>query len=131
MLKIKGLLLKNTKRNKDELLKKSKKVLTMNDLEKAEQSILAYEQRQHFKQEMDLIKQGKYCQKNSPIYKMDPILDQTSLLRVGGRINKLSMPTETNAGCGWRTEDGRSSTGPCVARHATIQLSGDGLLWTI
>ena len=67
--------------------------LSMEDLESAENAIICHEQRQHFKEEMSSLEKGKPCNKGSTIYKLDPIID-SGILRVGGRIRRMAMPTE-------------------------------------
>ena len=68
--------------------------LTVNDLAEAEKAIVCFEQERFFKQEKDLLKQGKSCTKAcSAIRRLDPILDM-NIMRVGGRLNKTAMPME-------------------------------------
>ncbi|KAK0150310.1 hypothetical protein N1851_008772 [Merluccius polli] len=67
--------------------------LSVEDMKEAEKAIIQFEQRQHFGQELAHLMTGKAVKRNSPICKLDPILDN-GILRVGGRISKMAMPME-------------------------------------
>ena len=67
--------------------------LSVEDLKGAEKAIIQFEQRQHFHQECILLETGRAVKRNSPVYKLDPILDH-GILRVGGQINKMAIPME-------------------------------------
>ena len=47
-------------------------------------------QRYHFKDEINKLQQGKPFLKTNPLRKLDPFLDETGLLRVGGRLRRSS-----------------------------------------
>lgn len=68
--------------------------LSVEDLAKAEQSLVSYVQQQSFKDEVTSLQRGLPIKRNSRIYRLDPIL-QHGILRVGGRLSKLAMPEET------------------------------------
>ncbi|KAL7869787.1 hypothetical protein AOLI_G00137750 [Acnodon oligacanthus] len=67
---------------------------TVDDLEKAEQAIVNYVQRQYFFEEISLLSDGKAIKKTSPLYKLDPVM-VNGTLRVGGRLSKSALPEET------------------------------------
>ena len=67
--------------------------LTVEDLQEAERCIDYCEQRKAFQQEINSLKQGHPCVKTSTLCKLDPIMDQ-DILRVGGRLNKMALPSE-------------------------------------
>ena len=68
--------------------------LSVEDLTKAEKSLVSYVQQQSFRDEMTSLQKGLPIKKSSRMYKLDPIL-QHGILRVGGRLSKLAMPEET------------------------------------
>ncbi|XP_053274096.1 uncharacterized protein LOC128436341 [Pleuronectes platessa] len=70
-------------------------ILTPEDLEKAEQSVIQYVQEHKFKAEISSLKNGcKIVAKGSPLYRLDPVMDN-GILRVGGRLDKSALPTES------------------------------------
>lgn len=69
--------------------------LTPEDLAKAEQSIIQYVQKHKFRSEIASLKDGcKNIPKDSLLYKLNPVMDG-EILRVGGRLSKAAMPTES------------------------------------
>ncbi|KAL2089190.1 hypothetical protein ACEWY4_016089 [Coilia grayii] len=71
-----------------------KKMLTVEDLSRAEMEVVKYSQRQTYAEEIQVLQQGKsYVKRNSSIFKLDPYL-QDGVLRVGGRLNRSAMPEE-------------------------------------
>ncbi len=69
--------------------------LTPDDLWRAENAIIRFTQRQRFPDELAVLSSGKgEVKKNSPIYKLDPILED-GLLRVGGRLSRAAMSEES------------------------------------
>ncbi|KAI4889889.1 hypothetical protein NFI96_023911, partial [Prochilodus magdalenae] len=66
-----------------------KKMLTVEDLSKAEMELIKYSQRQTYAEEIKVQHQGR----NSSIFKLDPYL-QDGVLRGGGRLNRSAMPEE-------------------------------------
>ena len=64
------------------------------DLMEAEIAIVRFTQQQRFEAEIDALSSGKSAvRKDSPIYKLDPRLED-GLLRVGGRLGKAALPEE-------------------------------------
>ncbi|KAL0829434.1 hypothetical protein ABMA28_004206 [Loxostege sticticalis] len=51
----------------------------------------------NFKEEIDLLSQGKPVHKSSKIYTLNPYLDDDQLLRVGGRLCNARVPTYTKS----------------------------------
>ena len=77
---------------------KSRRVTTtVAEREEAETFILKEVQRTAFADEITRLSSkggsGK-CKKNSPLLKLNPFLDDRGLLRVGGRVEKSSLPFE-------------------------------------
>ncbi|KAJ8404511.1 hypothetical protein AAFF_G00337780 [Aldrovandia affinis] len=70
---------------------REKKPLTLDDLVAAESEIIKFSQRQQFNEELQALQKGKQVSRNSQLFRLDPIL-QDSILRVGGRLNKSAMP---------------------------------------
>lgn len=68
--------------------------LTPDDLSDAEMSILHFVQRERFPDEISALLSGREVKQESPISKLDPVLEH-GLLRVGGRLSKAAMPEET------------------------------------
>lgn len=67
--------------------------LSLDDLLKAEVSIIRYCQKQRFQKEIAALSAKRSMARDSVIYKLDPQLDN-GLLRVGGRLNREAMPEE-------------------------------------
>lgn len=68
--------------------------LSVDDIRKAEPDIVRFCKQQGFKEESALLKRELTVKKESSILRSDPRLDN-GLLRVGGRLSRLSMPEET------------------------------------
>lgn len=72
--------------------------ICLDDLCKAEKSIVEFCQKQRYSEEMSRIKKtslvGKRLKRFSSLYKLDPVMDD-GVLRVGGRLDKSAMPEET------------------------------------
>ncbi|KAK3746502.1 hypothetical protein QZH41_001765 [Actinostola sp. cb2023] len=69
--------------------------VTVEELKKAEQIIIKVVQREAFLDEIkDLKSQQKAVKKLSPLYRLDPFLDEQGILRVGGRIRQASISDE-------------------------------------
>lgn len=67
--------------------------LSVEDLEAAEMAIITYCQREVFPEEIACLENGQPVKSSSPLRKLYPqLLD--GILRVGGRLSKLSMPIE-------------------------------------
>ena len=81
------------------------------ELQEAEKIVIRFLQRQHFKEEITVLRtlpgnQDKFKQREaarernkqvkttSNIYKLDPYLDEDGVLRVGGRLSHANSPTE-------------------------------------
>ena len=64
--------------------------LTVAEIQDAEVSLCKSVQRDHFKDEIKRLRQGKPLLKSNPLRKLDPFLDETGLLRVGGRLRRSS-----------------------------------------
>lgn len=60
-------------------------------MDKAEKSIIRYEQQRYFDLELTLLREGKSIKSGSSIYKLDPIIDE-GILRIGGRLSEAAMP---------------------------------------
>lgn len=60
----------------------------------AERAVINYVQKQRFSSEIASLKQGsRNVSKDSPLYRLDPFLDD-GMLRVGGRLSKSALPLE-------------------------------------
>lgn len=69
--------------------------LSVDDLSEAEMSIVRFSQNERFHVEIAALTSGKpKVKKESTIYKLDPIYEG-GVLRVGGRLNRSSMPEDT------------------------------------
>lgn len=65
------------------------------DVTRAELSIIRYVQHQRFKDEITSLQSGvKSISKDSPLYRLDPVMDG-EILRVGGRLSKALLPVES------------------------------------
>ena len=68
----------------------------MSLLEYAQQEVIRLHQQQVFSEEIDHLRDGNTSDRNplsrrSAIYNLDPYIDEKGLLRVGGRLKKLSL----------------------------------------
>ncbi len=69
-------------------------MLSVQDMEDAEVAIIRFCQKQGYLQEITCLQKGmKNVGRSSPVYKLDPVLDN-GILRVCGRLSKMAMPTE-------------------------------------
>ena len=69
-------------------------LLDIEDLEEAEKELIRVCQIQTYPEEIMALQTKGYVKKNSPIYKLDPLL-KDGIVRVGGRLSRLSLPEET------------------------------------
>lgn len=67
--------------------------ISLEDLDKAEQSIIRFCQKEKFSEEIASLKKGQSVKRSSPLYKLNPIL-QDDILRVGGRMSRAAMPED-------------------------------------
>ena len=70
-----------------------RKSLTVKDLRNAEREIILFSQHQAFSEELTALQQGATIKRCSPIYKLDPVL-QDNVLKVGGRLCNSAMTEE-------------------------------------
>ena len=69
-------------------------VLTLDDLEKAEKTVVCHVQHQYFQEEISILSKGcpdSIVKKSSSIYKLDPYIEN-GIMRVGGRLEKSDLP---------------------------------------
>ena len=78
---------------KDAKCKKSKEVLSVQDLESAEIAIMQYTQNRYFKEEIEALKKEGFVKKASTLGRLDPVL-ANEVLRVGGRLGRADVPLE-------------------------------------
>ncbi len=67
--------------------------LAVEDIAKAEKTIICFMQRQNFPEEMASLEKGT-VKKTSPLVKLDPV-KVDGVLRVGGRLSRAALPEET------------------------------------
>ena len=68
--------------------------LSVEDLARAEETLLCCVQQRHFREEISALEAGKISvKKSSKLLKLDPYLCD-GVLRVGGRLNRMAMPEE-------------------------------------
>ncbi|XP_077978766.1 uncharacterized protein LOC144434185 [Glandiceps talaboti] len=73
--------------------------LSVKELQDAERAIISIVQQEAFKEEISVLKKHKESEKRavkraSPVYKLDPMLGEDGLLRVGGRLGQSALPEE-------------------------------------
>lgn len=68
--------------------------ISLEDLEKAENTIISQTQKQYFQEEGATLMVTKGLKKTSNIYNLDPVL-KDSVLRVEGHLSRAAMPEET------------------------------------
>lgn len=68
--------------------------LTTSEINAATRSIVLHVQRVEFKSEYKQIMQSKTVSRSSSIYKLNPYLDPTGIIRVGGRLKNSDLPPE-------------------------------------
>lgn len=72
-----------------------KESVTVEDVKVAEKEIICYVQRQMFQEEMNMLQKGaSNMKKGSSIYRLDPVMDEDGVLRVGGRLRRTTMQEE-------------------------------------
>jgi len=67
--------------------------INLDDLEKAENSIIHLTQKQCFSEDMTALQMATGVKKTSNLYKLDPVL-KAGVIRVGGRLTRAAMPEE-------------------------------------
>lgn len=65
--------------------------ISVEDLDKAELHIIRFCQKEKFSEEIAALNKRQYVKRSSPLYKLNPIL-QDGVLRVGGRLSRAAMP---------------------------------------
>lgn len=68
--------------------------LAIADFDKAKQVVIKAVQHDAFPEELKLIKNNKDLPRSSPLVKLCPYLDETSQLRVGGRLTQSDLQSE-------------------------------------
>lgn len=68
--------------------------LSLEEMEHSESQLIQYSQVKHFPKEIESLKANGFIKRNSPLYKLDPVL-QDGIIRVGGRLDKAAMPEES------------------------------------
>ncbi len=71
--------------------KQTVKTLAVEDMQRAEQAIIKYVQRNVFAKEIKELKTSAGVGKASSIYFLEPMVDEDGILRVGGRLNKAGI----------------------------------------
>ncbi|XP_058881751.1 uncharacterized protein LOC131737334 [Acipenser ruthenus] len=66
---------------------------TSDELAKAKAVIIGCTQREAYKVEFTCLEKGKEIPKNSPLRKLNPIIDEEGLLRIGGRLKHSALNT--------------------------------------
>ncbi len=69
------------------------KPVSVEERERAAESVMRLAQEEAFSQEMKLIQKGKSLQNSNPLFRLDPILEGGAL-PVGGRLNQSSLSLE-------------------------------------
>jgi len=69
--------------------------LTLSELKSAEIAILRYTQNKSFSTEIALVKSDKRLPRKNKLQKLDPFIDDNNLLRVGGRLQRSTLPYNT------------------------------------
>ena len=72
--------------------------LTVAEFQDAQVRLCKLVQQKQFHDEIEKLQQGKPFSKSNPLRKLDPFLDETGLLRVGGRLRRCS-DIEFNSKC--------------------------------
>ncbi|XP_063834897.1 uncharacterized protein LOC135084084 [Ostrinia nubilalis] len=90
-------------------------------MDRAEHLLLRYAQNESFGAELDAINEGKSIPRNSKLLTLTPVLDETGLLRVGGRIDAaLDVALEAKKPI---ILDGRNPVAQLIARHYHVKAA--------
>lgn len=68
--------------------------ITTEDLDEAATHIVRFCQKEKFSEEMTALNKPQNIKHNSPLYKLNPML-QEGVLRVGGRLSRAAMPEKS------------------------------------
>ncbi|XP_075438936.1 uncharacterized protein LOC142481354 [Ascaphus truei] len=71
-----------------------KELRTVEEITKAKKTVLSHVQRETYAEEINCIRGKKSVNKNSPLWKLNPFIDNDGLMRVGGRLNKSQLSRE-------------------------------------
>lgn len=70
--------------------------MSVEECERAAESVMMLAQEEAFSQEMKVLQRGKSLQNSSPLFRLDPILEGGAL-RVGGRLDQSSLSLEVRS----------------------------------
>ena len=98
-------------------------LISLSDLERAEMHILKHEQRMNFEKEISALSSEKPVPKSSSVYKLDAMMLDDGLLRVGGRLSRSDLPVEAKHPI---LLPKRSHVTDLIARDAHIRLGHAG-----
>jgi transposase InsO family protein len=117
-------------RAKDVLLKRkvsADKSITAKEMKIAEDLIVKHVQGQYYSVEIECLQQNNPLRKSSNILSLSPILDESSILRVGGRMKDADIPFDSKHPCilPYNHEISKMIIGDC---HEQAHL---GVEWTL
>lgn len=97
------------------------------NLSKAKQVIIGCAQNKAYQTEMSCLKQGMDIPNNSPLRKLDPVLDDGGLLRIGGRLRHSTLITEEKHPL---IVSGRSHIGTLLINYYHKRVKHQGRVFT-
>lgn len=97
------------------------------NLSKAKQVIIGCAQNKAYQTEMSCLKQGMDIPNNSPLRKLDPVLDDGGLLRIGGRLRHSTLITEEKHPL---IVSGRSHIGTLLINYYHERIKHQGRVFT-
>ncbi|KAM4691904.1 uncharacterized protein WCC33_016712 [Rhinophrynus dorsalis] len=71
-----------------------KRLHTTDELTKAKETVLHHVQREMYAGEISCIHEKKSISKNSPLWKLNPFIDENGLIRIGGRLSKSCLSSK-------------------------------------
>jgi hypothetical protein len=75
------------------------RVLSTKERKQASEAIILMMQRNFYRREMEELQHGRSVAANSTLAGLNPTLDESGVLRVGGRLSKSSLPEHVKHPC--------------------------------
>jgi len=100
---------------------------TAEELLKAETLIIRCVQRETYSKEFSCLAAGKNISKDSPLRKLNPLVDEDGLLRIGGRLNRSALDTREKMPL---VIPARSHTATLLVSHYHEKVKHQGRVFT-
>ncbi|XP_075436064.1 uncharacterized protein LOC142472776 [Ascaphus truei] len=104
-----------------------KRLHTVIEITEAKRTVLQHVQKETYAEEISYINGKKGISKNSPLWKLDPFIDENGLMRIGGRLSKSQLRREESNPL---IVPGRHHIATLLVRHYHEQVMHQGRHFT-